>query len=87
MPQLTANKLVTNVYDALKQLPGVMEQNGVLTLAGAGSINIILNGKPTSMNYEQLVTLLKGMPASRVERAEVMYNTPRNIMCAVQQSM
>ena len=45
-----------------------MEQNGVLTLAGAGSINIILNGKPTSMNYEQLVTLLKGMPASRVER-------------------
>lgn len=76
MPQLTANKLVTNVYDALKQLPGVMEQNGVLTLAGAGSINIILNGKPTSMNYEQLVTLLKGMPASRVERAEVMYNTP-----------
>ena len=27
MPQLTANKLVTNVYDALKQLPGVMEQN------------------------------------------------------------
>ena len=53
-----------------------MEQNGVLTLAGAGSINIILNGKPTSMNYEQLVTLLKGMPASRVERAEVMYNTP-----------
>lgn len=41
MPQLTANKLVTSVYDALKQLPGVMEQNGVLTLAGAGSVSII----------------------------------------------
>ena len=59
-----------------------MEQNGVLTLAGAGIINIILNGKPTSMNYEQLVTLLKSMPASRVERAEVMYNTPPAISCA-----
>lgn len=76
MPQLTANKLVTSVYDALKQLPGVMEQNGVLTLAGAGSVSIILNGKPTSMTYEQLITLLKGMPASRAEQAEVMYNTP-----------
>lgn len=28
------------------------------------------------MTYEQLVTLLKGIPASRVEKAEVMYSAP-----------
>lgn len=76
MPQLTANKLVTNAYEAIKELPGVMEQNDVLTLAGTSSLSIILNGKPSSMTYEQLTTLLKAMPASRVERAEVMYSAP-----------
>lgn len=76
MPQLTANKLVTNAYEAIKQLPGVIEQNDVLTLAGSSSVSLILNGTPSSMTYEQLVSLLKGMPASRVERAEVMYSAP-----------
>ena len=76
MPQLTAKRLVTNAYEALLQLPGVMEQNDVLTLAGSGNVSVILNGKPSSMTYEQIVTLLKSMPASRVERAEVMYSAP-----------
>lgn len=76
MPQLTSQRLVTNAYEALKQLPGVIEQNDVLTLAGAGGVSLLLNGRPSSMTYEQLVTLLKGMPASRVEKAEVMYSAP-----------
>ena len=76
MPQLTSQRLVTNAYEALKQLPGVIEQNDVLTLAGAGRVSLLLNGRPSSMTYEQLITLLKGMPASRVEKAEVMYSAP-----------
>ena len=76
MPQLTSQRLVTNAYEALKQLPGVIEQNDVLTLAGAGGVSLLLNGRPSSMTYEQLITLLKGMPASRVEKAEVMYSAP-----------
>ena len=66
MPQLTANKLVTNAYEAVKQLPGVIEQNDVLTLAGRSSVSLILNGVPSSMTYEQLIS--KNMRASRVER-------------------
>ena len=76
MPQLTANRLVTNAYEALLQLPGVMEQNGLPTLAGSGGVSLILNGQPSSMTTEQTITLLKSMPASRVERAEVMYSAP-----------
>lgn len=76
MPQLISQRLVTNAYEALKQLPGVIEQNDVLTLAGAGGVSLLLNGRPSSMTYEQLITLLKGMPASRVEKAEVMYSAP-----------
>ena len=86
MPQLTSQRLVTNAYEALKQLPGVIEQNDVLTLAGAGGVSLLLNGRPSSMTYEQLVTLLKGIPASRVEKAEVMYSAPPQYTCAVRLS-
>ena len=39
-------------------------------------LNIILNGQLTTMSADQLIQLLKTMPASRVEKAEVMYNAP-----------
>lgn len=76
MAQLTQNKLVSNAYDCLKELPGVLEQNGTLTLAGTSTPALILNGKPSTMTQDQMITLLKGTPASRVEKAEVMYSAP-----------
>lgn len=74
--QLAGNKVVNNVYEALTKLPGVNEDKGELNLAGAGNIKILLNGKLTTMNATQLVTLLKNTPIDRVERAEVMYSAP-----------
>lgn len=58
--QIAASRLVTNAYEALLQLPGVVERDGVPALAGTGSLSIILNGKPSSMTAEQLISLLKG---------------------------
>ncbi len=74
--QLTKDKVVSNAYESLLQLPGVSEMSGTLNLAGANGLSIIINGKPTTMNYEQLISLLKSMPASRIKTAEVMYSTP-----------
>ena len=76
LSHLTENKVVSNAYESLQQLPGIQEINGSLTLAGAHGLSIILNGKPTTMSYEQLINLLKNTPASRVEKAEVMYSAP-----------
>ena len=67
---------VSNAYEAVTRLPGVMEQDGGLQLVGAGSPTIILNGRPSSMTAEQLVNLLKNTPVSNVEKAEVMYSAP-----------
>ena len=66
-----------------KTFPELMEYNGTLTLAGSGSVNILLNDKVSSMTYEQILTLLKSMPASRVEKVEIMYTTPHNTMFVV----
>lgn len=71
--QLIKDKPVDNAFDALKELPGVTPQNDDITLGGM-PVSIILNGKLTSMTREQLTTLLKSTPASRVQSAEVMYS-------------
>lgn len=75
VPRLISNLPVDNAYDAIKQLPGVMEMNDALQLSGQ-SVTVILNGKVSTMSTEQLNTLLKSTPASRIETAEVMYSAP-----------
>ena len=76
MQQLTQDKMASNAYEAILALPGVHEQQDELNLAGASGVTIILNGKPTTMTSEQLVTLLKNMPKERIKSAEVMYSAP-----------
>ncbi|MDR0866198.1 MAG: TonB-dependent receptor, partial [Candidatus Symbiothrix sp.] len=74
--RLVENKVVGNAYESLLQLPGVREQNDNLLLAGANSLTVIINGKPTSMTTEQLMQMLKTMPVSMLEKAEVLYSAP-----------
>lgn len=73
---LSQKQAVNNVYEAITKLPGVQESNGALSLAGASSLTIVMNGKPTTMTAEQLETLLRNTPVERVEKAEVMYSAP-----------
>ncbi len=75
LPRMIQNRSVDNVYDAIKELPGVFEMNGALQLGGQ-SVTVVLDGKVTTLNGEQLQALLKSIPANRIEIAEVMYNAP-----------
>ncbi|WP_270629132.1 outer membrane beta-barrel family protein [Parabacteroides distasonis] len=76
VPQLMKDKTATNAFEIIKDLPGLIERNDNLELVGASRLNIILNGQLTTMSADQLIQLLKTMPASRGEKAEVMYNAP-----------
>jgi hypothetical protein len=76
MERLVENKIVNNAYESLLQLPGVIEQTGQLTLIGANSLTIIINGKPSTMTQEQLLQFLKNMPVSMLDKAELMYSAP-----------
>ena len=73
---LSEKQVVNNAYEAITELPGVQESSGILSLAGANSLTIVMNGKPTTMTAEQLETLLRNTPVDRVEKAEVMYSAP-----------
>ena len=43
LQRLIGNKQVDNAYDALKELPGVSEQNGSITLSGM-PVSIVIDG-------------------------------------------
>lgn len=73
---LSEKRAVNNAYEAISKLPGVQESNGTLSLAGASSLTIVMNGKPTTMTADQLETLLRNTPVDRVEKAEVIYSAP-----------
>lgn len=76
IPALLKNTSATNVYDAAKEIPGIMEQDDNLLLIGTSGMTVLLNDKKTSMTYAQLMALLKSIPFSRVEDIEIMYSAP-----------
>ena len=75
LPQLIKNHPVDNAYEAIKQLPGVNEQDEALTL-NAQPVTVMIDGKATTMTSEQLYSLLKTIPTSRIANAEVLYSAP-----------
>ena len=75
VPRLVSNLPVDNAYDAVKNLPGVVAMNDGMTLGGQ-PVTVVINGKVSTLSVEQLNDLLKSMPVSRIEKAEVMYSAP-----------
>lgn len=73
---ISEKSAISNAYEAVTRIPGVMEQNGELNLLGAGTPSIILNGRPSSMSEEQITNLLKNTPVSNVKKVEVIYSAP-----------
>lgn len=75
LPRMIEKKGVDNVFDAIKELPGITEKEGKYQLANR-SVTISLNGKVMSLTSDQMAQLLKSLPASRLEKADVMYSAP-----------
>lgn len=78
MPLLIEKMPADNAYDALTRIPGVNELNGNINYAGK-ELTLIINGKPTTLNYAQLAERLKAMPASQLDKAEVMLAAPARL--------
>ena len=75
LPRLIQGTGISNAYDAVKELPGVVEMQESLTLGGQ-PVTIIIDEKVQTLSVEQLYSMLKAMPASRIAKAEVLYNAP-----------
>jgi len=66
-----------SVFDALKNLPGVfIKEDGTIIMDGQSGANVLINGKMTYLSDENLVNLLKSMPASSVDKIELITTPP-----------
>lgn len=76
LPNIVKDKPVTNILESLVYLPGVISQGGAISLVGASSTTIIINGEVSQMSLQQLYQLLYSMPVSRLKQVEVMQAAP-----------
>jgi hypothetical protein len=65
----------TDVLEALKRTPGVSaDQNNNLTLNGVNGALVLINGRQTYLQAEELAQLLKSMSSSSIKSIEIIKN-------------
>jgi len=65
----------TNALEALKKIPGIIvNQDNTITLNGASGALVMVNGRQTYLQAEELAQLLKSMSASDLKSVEVIKN-------------
>ena len=75
MPILLEILPADDAYEALTRIPGVADTGNGLTFTGR-SLTLIINGKPSTLNEEQIMERLKQIPASQLAKVEVMPSAP-----------
>lgn len=75
MRKLTLGKATDNVYEALRHIPGITETNDKLQLNGR-EVSVLIDGKNTTISNEQMMVLLRTIPAERLSKTEVLYEAP-----------
>ena len=76
IPQLVKNRVISNAFETLQNVPNIIGADDDIRLVGTSGYTILINGQQTSMSKEQVINLLKSMPASRVANIEIMYSAP-----------
>lgn len=65
----------STALEVLKKTPGVfVDGENNISIGGKNGVLVILNGKQTYMQKDELVTLLKATPSSSVSSVEVIHN-------------
>ncbi len=71
------NSLTTggNAIDALRQVPGVeVDPDDNVSLRGSSNVNLMIDGKPSSIAGGDIKSLLQSIPSSNIADIEVMTN-------------
>ncbi len=66
----------SNALEVLGDIPGVLLKDEGVQLLGASKLSIAINGKPTTLTMDQVLTMLKAMPNTNIKEIQVMYAPP-----------
>lgn len=65
----------STAFEVLKRSPGVsVDQNQNITLKGKTNVMVLIDDKPTYMTQDQLMNMLKNMPAAEIATMEIINN-------------
>ncbi len=65
-----------SVYDLLMRLPGVVVNDGVISIQGKQGVRVLIDDRVQQFSGSQLMAILKSMSASMVEKIEILKNPP-----------
>jgi len=65
---------VSSIYDAILKIPGVVPYPGGGFAVGGKNASIYFEGIPSNLSGDDLINLLKSLPASSVESIEIISN-------------
>lgn len=65
-----------NIWDILKQTPGVIIMNDKINIKGSSNIGVMINGRLVNIPQSDIVNLLSGSSGDNVESVEVILNPP-----------
>jgi hypothetical protein len=66
-----------DAMDVLEKSPGItVDQNGTITFKGKSGVAVFIDDKPTYLSGADLESYLKSLPASTLDKIELMTNPP-----------
>jgi hypothetical protein len=70
----------STALEVLQRSPGIIvdQQNNSLSMSGKSGVVIMINGKISRMPLTSVIQMLSGMPASNIERIELITTPPAN---------
>ncbi len=73
----TPSNAGTTVMDVLEKSPGIsVDRDGNISLKGKQGVMIMMDGKPTYLNGQDLANMLKNLPSANLDQIEIMTNPP-----------
>lgn len=66
----------SDIWGVLKRTPGIVIVNDKLTVNNVGNIGILINGRKVNIPEKDIINLLSGSSANKVEAIEVITNPP-----------
>ena len=70
------NAAASNFMDILKQTPGIIVQDDVISMISKGKIIFLLNGRELKMDMKELVAFLSSQASGNLQQIEVMTTPP-----------
>lgn len=66
-----------NAMELLEKSPGVsIDNDGNISLKGKQGVMVLIDGKPTNLNGQDLANYLKSLPAAQLDQLEIMSQPP-----------